>query len=318
MVKVHFLNVGHGDCMIIEHNSGRITMIDVNNGQDLDRTTAEELYPSFGLLAERIEIDELIGRNKYQILAERGYDIALTNPIEYLKDHYPGADLFRYIQTHPDLDHMRGLLALGTAGIGILNFWDTEHGKTPEFQSDADEQDWKEYESYSEEKKNNKCLHLYRGDCGAFWNEEPKGVAGGDGISILSPTKELVASANEAGDSNNLSYVIRLRYQGVTVIFGADAGKDVWEDLVDTYGEQLKCHVLKASHHGRDTGYHQDAVKLMSPEYTIVSVGKKPENDASNKYRQYSKHVWSTRWKGNITLEISDDGKGTINSEYDR
>ena len=31
-MKIHFLNVGHGDCTIIEHDSGRITMIDINNG----------------------------------------------------------------------------------------------------------------------------------------------------------------------------------------------------------------------------------------------------------------------------------------------
>ena len=318
MVKVHFLNVGHGDCMIIKHNSGRITMIDVNNGQDLDRTTAEELYPSFGLPAERIEIDELVECNEYQILAERGYDIPITNPIEYLKNHYPGADLFRYIQTHPDLDHMRGLLALGTAGIGIQNFWDTEHGKTPEFQSDADEQEWNEYVAFRKGNRSLTYLNLYRGSRGVFYNEEPAGVEGGDGLMILAPTPAMVKAANEANNTNNLSYVIRLRYRGISVICAADAESAVWDNLVEEYGEDLKCHVLKASHHGRDTGYHQDAVKLMSPEYTIVSVGEKPESDASNKYRQYSKHVWSTRWKGNIALEISDDGKGTISSEYDR
>ena len=36
MVKIHFLNVGHGDCTIIEHHSERVTMIDINNSQTLD------------------------------------------------------------------------------------------------------------------------------------------------------------------------------------------------------------------------------------------------------------------------------------------
>jgi len=44
MLRVHFLNVGHGDCTIIKHPSGRLTMIDVNNSQDFDpETFAEEL-----------------------------------------------------------------------------------------------------------------------------------------------------------------------------------------------------------------------------------------------------------------------------------
>jgi competence protein ComEC len=56
----------------------------------------------------------------------------------------------------------------------------------------------------------------------------------------------------------------------------------------------------------------------MSPYYTIVSVGKKPDTDASSKYRYYSKEVWSTRWRGDITLSISDEGRWWMESEYER
>lgn len=48
-MKVHFLNVGHGDCTIIEHESGHITMIDINNAISTDNDTVNELmqyYPS--------------------------------------------------------------------------------------------------------------------------------------------------------------------------------------------------------------------------------------------------------------------------------
>ena len=76
--------------------------------------------------------------------------------------------------------------------------------------------------------------------------------------------------------------------------------------------------MLKASHHGRDSGYHEEAVRHIAPEYTIVSVGKKPNTDASNKYRRHSQHVWSTRWKGNIVLTVNPDGRGSIDSEHDR
>jgi hypothetical protein len=52
--------------------------------------------------------------------------------------------------------------------------------------------------------------------------------------------------------------------------------------------------------------------------YTIVSVGKKPSRDASNKYRQYCDNVWSTRWKGNIVFEINSDGTWTYDTQYNR
>jgi hypothetical protein len=51
MLKVHFLNVGHGDCTIIRHPDGRLTMIDINNAKDFDPTTAQELGLSGGRIA---------------------------------------------------------------------------------------------------------------------------------------------------------------------------------------------------------------------------------------------------------------------------
>ena len=46
-----------------------------------------------------------------------------TNPIEYLKEHQIKS-IFRYIQTHPDMDHMDGLYNLVNT-VPIQNFWDT-------------------------------------------------------------------------------------------------------------------------------------------------------------------------------------------------
>src|SRR3989442_14270062 len=43
MLRVHFLNVGHGDCTIIWHPSGRLTMVDINNSQDYDQQRFNEL-----------------------------------------------------------------------------------------------------------------------------------------------------------------------------------------------------------------------------------------------------------------------------------
>ena len=57
---------------------------------------------------------------------------------------------WRYIQTHPDLDHMRGLKNLHEH-VGFHNFWDTEHTKpTPNYRSDADKDDWEYYQKLRE------------------------------------------------------------------------------------------------------------------------------------------------------------------------
>lgn len=318
MVKIDFLNVGHGDCSIISHGSARISMIDINNGTEIDKESAKELLDEYKI-GEAAQLYALYkGVSESCLLKEAGYTIELINPIEFLMNHYQGKSIFRYIQTHPDLDHMRGLVGLSKEKVDICNFWDTEHDKVPEFQSDSDKEEWQEYEKYRSGNKNIKILNIYQGCKAVFYAEDPQGVPPGDGWEILSPTPEIARAAVEAENWNNLSYVLRLTYKGIKIIFAGDAEKEVWDDLVKVYGDDLKCNVLKASHHGRDTGYHEEAMKRMNPQYTIVSVGKKPENDASNKYRKYCDNVWSTRWKGNITLEIFEDGRGQIVSQYER
>lgn len=138
-----------------------------------------------------------------------------------------------------------------------------------------------------------------------------------DGIQILAPNDQL----KRYGESNpnKMSYVLLIKHKGRKILLPGDAEKETWKYLVENYESELKnIDILKAAHHGRDSGYYQPAVKLMSPTWTVVSVGKKPETDASNKYRQYSKYVWSTRWKGNIVFEIDDNGKITYETQYNR
>lgn len=330
MLKVHFLNVGHGDCTIIRHPNGRLTMIDINNAKDLDSTTVQELEMSGGRIASSNPYkfsfmggDILLNTQGRRIASrdsaidslpnlarfDRGYDIPLSNPIEFMKQQNYN-HIFRYIQTHPDLDHMRGLTALRDAGYKITNFWDTWHLKQPNFFSQSDRENWEQYQLLRNS-TDCKVLNLYRGGQNNYYAQ--------DGIEILAPTRELIKLANQKNNWNNLSYVIRLTYCGIRIIFGGDAEEDVWESIIDHYGDDLRCHVLKASHHGRDSGYYQEAVKLMSPKYTIVSVGKKPSTDASNKYRRYTRDsVWSTRWKGDITLQIDWQGTAKFFTEYDR
>lgn len=320
MTKIHFLNVGHGDCTVIEHASGNLAVIDINNGQDLDSDSADVISEAYSAQL-RMSMASLLGESRLSALAAKGYDIPLTNPVDFLATNYPGQPIFRYIQTHPDLDHMRGISKLGPAGIKILNFWDTTHAKVPEFGKwEGDKEDWAEYQRLRSGTNPRVFKHL-RSAKGLYWNQG--GPAGtGDGIYILSPTTVLTKSVNDAANPNwnNLSYVLMLIVDGVKIVLGGDAEEAAWEDINAVYapGRHLKCDILKASHHGRNSGYHLPSVKAMSPQYTIVSVGKKPDTDASHKYRQYSPNVWSTRWRGDITVTTGPHGLYQVESEYDR
>jgi competence protein ComEC len=124
MLRVHFLNVGHEDCTIIAHPSGRLTMVDINTSMDFDKETRSELvqeemrkaYSSGGGILAYASAspfaDARIANDSVSKRAER----ELTDPIKFLKERYPGRSLFRFVVTHPDLDHMRGIGYAGRHG----------------------------------------------------------------------------------------------------------------------------------------------------------------------------------------------------------
>ncbi|MFC7320062.1 ComEC/Rec2 family competence protein [Halobacillus campisalis] len=303
MLKIHFLNVGHGDCTLLEFESGRNTLIDINNSRVIDDETEKELLST---------------SDTYYLLKARGYEgielleksvadfVAPVDPVDYINDNlgHP-ASVFRFILTHPDMDHMSGLYKLKDEGKNIINFWDADNKKEvkeSEVPSKFDYRDWQTYQEIRKSTEDPKVLNILKG--------EQRDYFAADNINVLSPTKEIIKEANEDCNWNLLSYVLLIEYAGHKIVLGGDADTQVWDELAETDEELLKdVSILKAPHHGRNSGYSQKAVSQMTPDWTICSVGKKPAQDSSNKYRNYTnKKVLSTRFRGNIVAEISSNG----------
>src|SRR4051812_42735751 len=101
-VTCHFLNVGHGDCTIIEHASGRLTMIDINNSKSLPESDEDALAWQAGVSLQAFRASTTRTWEDY-------YRSLLVDPFEYYQERWPGRGIFRYVQTHPDMDHMSGL-----------------------------------------------------------------------------------------------------------------------------------------------------------------------------------------------------------------
>ena len=306
MLKIHFLNVGHGDSAIIELPE-RTMMIDINNGQALDESTKNELMESFS-----ISPIDLIFKSFNEVLLEKGYNIPLTNPIEYLKGLGINS-IFRFILSHPHMDHMTGLHDLvNKENVGITNFWHSGvELDTPDFsKANYNEDDWNTYIELKNSDESPKNLVKNAGDTGDFLTD--------DVIEILCPTDDLKKIAVEKNRLNLCSYVLLITYKDFKFVLAGDAEKESWDYIVENYSDKISnVNVLKAAHHGRESGFHEEAVKLMNPEYTVVSVGKKPDTDAHNQYKKYTREkVLSTRYRGNITVTIDDNGNGSIDWQY--
>lgn len=295
MLKVWFLNVGHGDCTVIEHPSGRVTMVDINNSQNYDADSHKELMEEE--YAKHINRD---AATRAALVDERN---ELVDPIAFFKDQFKGRSLFRFILTHPDMDHMRGIANLFNE-IEVVNFWDTANNKpAPDFRNQSDARDWNAYQ-----RRRAQAKHFLRGSQAYALNREEDGSAGGDGISVLSPTSALIEDCNRAGKSIDLSLVLQVVYAGRRILLPGDAEAVAWKNMVSAYGNKLRSDVLKASHHGRDSGYHLEAIRAIEPAVTVTSVGRKPSTDAHQKYAYHCNSVFSTRYYGTVRLEIGPDG----------
>jgi len=284
-ITFHFLNVGKGDCTIIEFPSERLSVIDVDDSRvisDYDRT-----------------------------LMEKAGKAILTNPIDYITSKFIDREIFRFILTHPDMDHMSGIKGLFEEKY-VRNFWDTKNDKyiDPDTweNSPYDKEDWDFYQDVRQSDKNPKVLELYRdaeADC--CWVK--------DGVRILAPTEGLVKEANENENWDHLSYVLMIEYAERKIFLGGDATKKSLEDIVEYYNEgYLKSDVLFAPNHGSLNHISKEILDVINPDLTVVSVAEGVDY-ARELYSGYGR-VLSTKYYGNIWVKINDTGKIIFKTQF--
>lgn len=287
MAKIHFLNVDEGDCTVIQHDSGNVTMIDICCG-NIETQETNALF----------SVSEAEGGIKGNFHQKEHPN----NPIAYLKKRGI-TSIFRYIQTHPDMDHMDGLNRLYNE-ISILNFWDTENKKEQTFDENGKvrgylKEDWDCYQELRKMDSAPKALFYYDGSKNKYYAEDDKGVLTDDFIQILSPTKDLIKAANDAGDWNDSSYVLLYCIHGFKVLFCGDADMGTINHLLDNHEQEISdIDVLVAPHHGRDSNKDFSFLDVMKPKLTLMG-------NAKSKFMAYKE--WNDRKLEHITNNQADN-----------
>lgn len=298
MATIHFLNVLEGDCNIIQHDSGRVTVIDVSNaynGDDTPEETAAKLIKDKEIKTRNFVPDCKINYNQ---------KANPDNPIDYI-NKLKVKDIFRFIITHPDMDHLDGLKDLFSE-FPIYNTWDSDNSKElnlDEFPNKYNPQDWKFYTELRDGKiSKTKRLTYTAGNTNLYYNE--------DNIKILCPSPKLVAKANEkGGDIHDLSYVILLTLPkkgggNWKIIFSGDSHNNSWEYILENYSEDVKnIDILFAPHHGRDSNRSYDFLKTLTPSLTLFG------NASSDHlaYGSYKKIRITNNQAGYVILDINED-----------
>lgn len=298
MATIHFLNVLEGDCNIIQHDSGRVTVIDVSNAYNANDTEAEKAVKK--VKDEQVKKTNFVPDGKINYNQKANPD----NPIDYL-NKFKITDIFRFIITHPDMDHLDGIKDLFEE-FTVSNTWDTDNNKELDlktFPNKFNSDDWKFYTELRDGKyTKTKRLTYNAGDSNSYFNE--------DNIKILSPPKKLVNQANgDGGDIHDLSYVVLFTVPkkggGVwKIVFSGDSHDNTWEYILKNYKSDVtNVDVLFAPHHGRDSKRNYDFLKTLTPSLTLFG-------NASSEhlaYTCYPKIRITNNQAGSVVIDINED-----------
>lgn len=298
-VRFHFLNTGDGDCTIVDFpkrinektnkkKDDRVMMIDVHHHDDHD---------------------------EYEHI------------IDYYKKNFQELDgtlrpIFRFVLSHPHKDHLKGIKALFEE-IPVMNLWDLDHDFAPS-KSGPDWPDYKEdWEHYEDLRKNGSGLTVLRyrdhNEPLPFWDE--------DRIEILAPSADLHEFVHKKEDGtkrttedigcqlNNLSYVLLIRVNGLKILLPGDAELKAWDYIMENHKDKIKdIDILKAPHHGRESAFHEEAVKHMNPKHIVFSSSEECEHAVPEKYQKAAPNaeIYKTSDYGSFVLDCDFEGNVTF------
>ena len=236
-------------------------------------------------------------------------------------------EITRFISTHPDEDHIRGLIKLDNR-INILNFYCVENNATK-----ADESD--DFKHYRKLHNSDKSFYIYKGRSRKWMNIKDE-ERGSSGINILWPNiknvhfQEALEKAKEGNTPNNISPIISYSLKnGIKALWMGDLESD-FMDLIQNDLDLEKINVLFAPHHGRDSGkVPESMLQILDPE--IIVIGEAP-SEHLNYYKNYNTitqnsaghiifkcetnkvHIYTSK---NYSVDfLADENKGLSNFYY--
>lgn len=237
--------------------------------------------------------------------------------INELKSIRKQKSIFRFISTHPDEDHIKGIETIDKK-IGIDNFYCVENQATKDDETES-------FKHYCKLRDGHNHFYLYKGVRRSYLNKEGNTEDGkkidSAGINILWPNrnneefKNVLVNAKDGRDHNNISPIIQYNAgNGLKFLWLGDIENSFMKKVESELLEILsKVDVVFAPHHGRKSGKIPcDILKQLSPK--LIVIGEADSEDL-NYYSAYN-HINQNTLK-DILFEISDDGIDIYATNYD-
>jgi competence protein ComEC len=227
----------------------------------------------------------LIQKGTKQILIDGGSNgkTELAELGKYLP--YSDGEIELVIATHPDRDHIGGLVDVAR------NFKIGKVVTTGAEKDTAVFKEWKDIQEYNRIE----TLGAIRGDEINFY---------GSKIRIISPGSSVDATA---GDANNKTVVARFDFGDSSFLFTGDIEAPAEKEILAS-GENVDVDFLKIAHHGSKYSSSDEFLDAASPETAVISVGADnsyghPHEETLEKLRSRNINILRTDEVGDIIFE---------------
>jgi len=223
----------------------------------------------------------------FQVLIDGGPSSAV---LEKLGGEMPFYDrtIDLMILTHPDHDHLYGLLE-------VLKRYEIKNILWTGILKDTVE--WGEWKKLIEEEEANIII----AEAGQRID-----LANDIYLSIIYPFENL--EGQETKYTNDTSVVAELIFNNISFLFTGDITKKIEKQLVDKYID-LDTDILKIAHHGSKTSSCPEFLQIVSPKLAIISAGENrwghPDPAVLENLQQLNMEIFITKEWGDIKI-ISD------------
>ncbi len=227
------------------------------------------------------------------ILIDGGPDDAVIQKLHEVIPSFD-TDLDLVIATHPDKDHIAGLVQVFEQ-YTVKNFLRSEISSGTSFDI-----------ALNDRVRDEPGVHTILARRGErIILDHAHGVY----LDILFPDQD-TASFKEPNDA---SIVARLVYDNTSFLLTGDSPISVEQFLARTDRDGITSSILKLGHHGSQTSTSDEFLEQVRPEYAIVSAGKNnsyhhPHPSVTNRLFSQKIKILSTIGLGTITFETDGEG----------
>jgi competence protein ComEC len=134
-------------------------------------------------------------------------------------------------------------------------------------------------------------------------------------------TAQVLAPDHIYSDANNSSIVIKITRGDVSFLLMGDAADKSEKDMIKNYGDKLRSTVLHAGHHGSEHSSTTEFLSYVKPKVVIISVGERnkfllPMKEALARLEATGAKIYRTDYQGTITF-TTDGTSYEVKAERD-